>query len=137
MVDNTIPDDLRSTRFIVSYQDYELDSPPLYVLENFLGDLPGLITGTTLPQFGDEQPFPAEVLVTRGYDIEIMNYFINLPSGYFEVSQNPTEPLRGSNPLRITEVALLDSNKDVLVIAKTSSPIIMTGSQVIAVKIDL
>jgi len=126
------PQDLRGTRFIISNYDFTTADPPQYVLPD-----PDPTDTSTSPEFGDEQPFPGSVSVIRATDLEVMNYFINLPSGYFEVSQNPTEPLRGSYPLRITEVALLDSNKEVLVMAKTSSPIPRVGSQVVAVKIDI
>jgi len=128
------PVDLRGTRFIISDYDYETLGT-LYDLENYLGNFPDEPSDSTIPEFGDEQPFPAEVLVIRGYDIEVMNYFINLPSGYFDTTQNPSY-VTGVDK-RITEVALLDSNKDVLVMAKTSSPIIRSGTQVVAVKIDL
>jgi hypothetical protein len=37
---------------------------------------------------------------------------------------------------RITEVALLNENKEVLVIGKVSNPIKRSGTQVFAVKID-
>jgi len=40
-------------------------------------------------------------------------------------------------PKRFTEVALLDENKYVLVMAKTSSPVVRVGTQVVAVKIDI
>ena len=131
------PDDLRNTRFIISSSD--IASPTFYDLETYLGDFPDEPSGTSIPEFGDEQPFPGQIDVVRGYDIQVMNYLINLPSGYFETSQNPyfvNDPT-STTPKRITEVALLDSNKEVLVMAKTSSPIKREGTQVVAVKIDL
>ena len=64
-----------------------------------------------------------------------MNYLINLPSGQFDTTQNPSY-VSGVDK-RITEVALLDSNKNVLVMAKTSKPIVRAGTQVVAVKIDI
>jgi hypothetical protein len=36
----------------------------------------------------------------------------------------------------ITEVALLDSNKEALVVAKTPTPVKRSGTQVFAVKLD-
>jgi len=123
------PEDLRGTRFIISDYDYETLSS-LYVLPD-----PDLVDTGTSYEFGDEQPFPGSVKVIRGTDIEVMNYLINLPSGYFDTTQNPSY-MTGVDK-RITEVALMDSNKEVLVMAKTSSPIVRTGTQVVAVKIDL
>jgi len=90
-------------------------------------------TGTTTPHFGDEQPFPGSIKLVRATDIEEMNFLVNLPSGNFRTSQNPT--YISGDPI-ITEVALLNNNKEVMVKAKTSKPIKRTGTQVFAVKLD-
>jgi hypothetical protein len=84
-------------------------------------------------QFGERQPFAGSVKVTRESTIEEMKFLVNLPSGKFNVSQNPT--FASGNPV-VTEVALLDSNKEVLVMGKTATPITRTGDQVFAVKLD-
>ena len=106
---------------------------------NYLGD-----TGwTTQPQFGDEQPFPGSVRLVRSSDIEEMNFLVNLPSGTFGdipnspdgFTQNPSYKA-GSGKTYITEVTLLDSNKEPLVVAKTSVPLTRSGTQVFAVKLD-
>jgi len=128
------PADLRGTRFIISMYDYDSLSS-IYSLEDYLGSLPDDPAGTTIPEFGDEQPFPGQINVARATDIEVMNYLINLPSGQFDTTQNPSY-VSGVDK-RITEVALLDSNKNVLVMAKTSKPIVRAGTQVVAVKIDI
>ena len=92
------------------------------------------LTGdTTQPQFGDEQPFPGSIRLVRATDIEEMNFLINLPCNQFDVTQNPTYE---SGDKYITEVALLNSNKEPLVVAKTSVPIKRLGTQVFAVKLD-
>ena len=63
-----------------------------------------------------------------------MKFLVNLPSTKFSTSQNPTYTT--GNPM-ITEIALLDSNKNVLVMSKTPKPIERTGgNQVFAVKLD-
>jgi hypothetical protein len=96
---------------------------------NYLGD-----TGwTTQPQFGDEQPFPGSVRLVRSSDIEEMNFLVNLPSTQFNTTQNPTY---SSGDKKITEVTLLDSNKEPLVVAKTAVPLTRVGTQVFAVKLD-
>jgi hypothetical protein len=61
-----------------------------------------------------------------------MIFNANLPTGKFVTSQNPTKV---GNP-RITEVALLNSNKEALVFGKLVTPLERLGSQVIQVKID-
>ena len=86
------------------------------------------------PQFGDEQPFPGSIRLIRASDIEQMNFLVNLPSSQFTETQNPTYTT-GSKK-RITEIALLNSNKEPLVISKTPTPIERTGTQVFAVRLD-
>ena len=62
-----------------------------------------------------------------------MVFNVNLPTGKFVLSQNRTY-LTGDS--KITEVALLNSNKETLVMGKLSAPITRSGTQVISVKID-
>lgn len=118
-------------QFVITGDMY--DSAGYYDIERFLGDLPSNIQ-TTLPQFGDTQPFPGAIKMTRATDIEVLNFMVNLPSAQFLESQNPTYTT-GQNK-RITEVALLNQNKEPLVMAKTAKPIIRTGNQVFSVKLD-
>jgi hypothetical protein len=87
-----------------------------------------------LPEFGDAQPFPGSVKVVRATDLEVMTMMINLPSGTFTSSQNPT--YKTGYPVYVTEIALLDSNNNPLAMAKTAKPIKRTGAQVFAVKLD-
>jgi len=72
------------------------------------------------------------VALVRASDIEEMVFNLNLPSDKFTTSQNPT--FTGTS--KITEVALLNSNKETLAMGKLSSPVTRTGNQVIQVKID-
>ena len=73
-----------------------------------------------------------------------MNFLINLPTGTFGdipniengFSQNPTHPITGTTPTYITEVALLDGNKEPLVVAKTPTPVKRAGTQVFAIRLD-
>jgi hypothetical protein len=88
---------------------------------------------TSLPQFGDEQPFPGHVKLVRCTDIEEMRFLVNLPHSQWTTTQNPTY---GSGTKYVTEVALLNQNKETLVTAKTSTPVKRVGTQVISVKID-
>lgn len=126
------PANLRNAKFVINSFDYEQYST-LYDLEAYLGSFPD--EPSSSPEFGDSQPFTGSVKLTRASDVEVMRYLVNLPLGYFETTQNPSYVSGG--PKRITEVALLDSNKDVVVIAKASSPVKRIGTQVLAVKIDI
>jgi hypothetical protein len=100
---------------------------------NYIGDATTNDWGVTSPQFGDEQPFPGSIRLMRATDIEEMNFLVNLPCNQFDQTQNPTYV---SGNKFITEVALLNSNKEPLVVAKTSIPIKRLGTQVFAVKLD-
>jgi len=110
-----------------------VDSADYYDIEEFLGNQPS-DTQTTLPQFGDTQPFPGAVKLTRATDVEVLNFMVNLPSTQFLHTQNPTYV--SGLPKKITEVALLNDNKEPLVIAKTAKPITRTAAQVFSVKLD-
>ena len=118
-VDNSIPFDLESHLSAFG--------------NNYIGDATVNDWGVTTPQFGDEQPFPGSVRLVRASDIEEMNFLVNLPCNQFDQTQNPTY---GSGDKYITEVALLNMNKEPLVVAKTSVPIKRLGTQVFAVKLD-
>lgn len=100
---------------------------------NYIGDATTNDWGVTAPQFGDQQPFPGSIRLVRATDIEEMNFLVNLPCNQFDQTQNPTY-VSGSK--FITEVTLLNSNKEPLVVAKTSIPIKRLGTQVFAVKLD-
>ena len=108
----------------------KFDSGVPFDIENFLGTIPN--DPSTDPQFGDEQPFPGSIKLVRATDLVEMNFLVNLPSGKFTTSQNPTI---SGNP-RITEVILLNSSKETMVVAKTAKPIERVGTQVFAVKLD-
>jgi hypothetical protein len=123
------PTNLTGVTFTINKTKYS--GGTAFDIENFMGSIPN--EPSTSPQFGDEQPFPGYVKLVRATDIEEMNFLINLPSGKFSTSQNPTI---SGNP-KITEVILLNESKETLLVAKTSKPIERIGTQVFAVKLDL
>ena len=88
----------------------------------------------TLGNFGSESSFSGNVQLVRASDIEEMTFNLSLPNEKFVVSQNPTY-VTGQQK-RITEVALLNSNKETLVMGKLSDPIARIGAQVFSVKLD-
>ena len=108
------------------------DNAPIFDLESFIGNIPN--EPSTLPQFGDEQPFPGSIRLIRGTDIERMDYKVNLPASQFNVTQNPTYTT--GQDKRITEIALLNDNKEVLIMAKTTNPVKRVGTQVFSLKLD-
>jgi hypothetical protein len=90
-------------------------------------------TTSSGPYFGDEQPFPGSVNVVRSTEIQTLTFRANLPADKFTTSVNPTH--QSGNPM-ITEVALLNSNKETLIMAKMSEPLERTGDQTIDVQLD-
>jgi hypothetical protein len=141
------PSNLLGISFTINYTSF--NSASTFDLEDHLSGLTTNYLGTTgittSSQFGDEQPFPGSVRLVRATDIEEMNMMINLPTGTFGdnpsstggYSQNPTFPKTGTlPPTYITEVALLDSNKEPLVVAKAPTPVKRAGTQVFAIKLD-
>jgi hypothetical protein len=130
------PTSLTGVSFTINYSSFnsastfDLEDHMSGVTADYLWNTTG---STTQPQFGDEQPFPGSVRLVRATDIEEMNMMINLPSTQFTKTQNPTYV---SGDKYITEVALLDGNKEPLVVAKTPTPVKRSGTQVFAIKLD-
>ena len=98
------------------------------------------ITGATLytsslTNFGKERTYTEGTVSTViGTDVQVMNFVINLPDGKFTDSQNPTYV---SGTKYITEIALLNSNKETMVVGKFSAPRARTTSvDVFSVKLD-
>jgi hypothetical protein len=137
--------DLENKTFTITKNMYDSGVP--FDLENFMSSGYLGVSGsqdffTTGSQFGDEQPFPGSVKLVRATDVEQMNFLINLPAGKFGdgntqgYSQNPTFITGSGKYPYITEIGLLDSGKNPLVVAKTPTPIRRTGTQVFSVKLD-
>jgi len=124
------PSLIENVRFVISNDLFEEAEP--YVLEDQLGTLPEIISDE--PQFGDTQPFPGSIKLTRATDIHTLRFYVNLPIGEFERTQNPTY-ITNKNKV-ITEVALLDENKEVLIIGKFPKPLTRIGQQTLVVKLD-
>lgn len=124
------PSNLIDNSIVITNSLYTGATP--FDIETYLGNIPD--EPSSLPQFGDEQPFPGSVSLVRSTDIERMGFLVNLPSTQFTVSQNPTY-VNGYDK-RITEIALLNNNKEVLIIAKTSNPVKRIGTQVFSINLD-
>ena len=125
------PSNLTGTTFTITKDDY--DNADFFDLENYMGSNYLLSGTTTDSQFGDEQPFPGSIRLVRASDIEQMNFLVNLPATQFTETQNPTY---SSGDKYITEVTLLDSNKEPLVKSKTAIPVKRSGAQVFSIRLD-
>lgn len=123
---------LTGTTFVITPDLY--NNAPYYNLNNYIPLTP-LGTTTTNLNFGDEYFFYGSFESDIQATIYEMRYKVNLSFAEFQTTTNPTWK-SGTNSY-ITEIALLDSNKDVMVISKMQSPILRQGIQQFVVKLDL
>ena len=122
---------LTGTTFIVTKDLY--DSAPTYNLNDYIN----LTTlGTTTPNlnFGDEYYFYGSIETDIQATIYEMNYKVNLNFTEFQNTSNPT--WKKGTKSYVTEIALLDDNKDIMVISKLQSPVIRQGIQQFVIKLD-
>ena len=125
-------DALTGTTFIVTETLY--NSAPYYNLNDYI-DLTPL--GNTSPKlnFGDEYYFYGGIETDIQATIYEMMYKVNLNYTEFQNTSNPT--WTPGTKSYITEIALLDDKKDVLVVSKLQSPVLRQGIQQFLVKFDL
>jgi hypothetical protein len=108
------------------------DTAPTYDLNNYI-QLPQVgQTGLTL-NFGGEYYFFGNIETDIQATIYVMNFLCNLGQTQFFDSSNPT--WNGSAPY-ITEVALYNANKELMVISKIQSPEKRQGIQQYPIKLD-
>ena len=122
---------LTGTTFVITKDLY--DSAPTYNLNDYIN----LTTlGTTTPNlnFGDEYYFYGSIETDIQATIYEMNYKINLNFTEFQNTSNPT--WKPGTKSYITEIALLDDNKDIMVMSKLQSPVIRQGIQQFVIKLD-
>lgn len=118
--------------FVITKDLY--DNASLYDLSEYI-DLPRIGDSDDELNFGDEYYFYGGLETDIQATIYEMNYKVNLSFNEFQNTSNPTWT-KGTNSY-ITEIALLDDNKDVLVISKLQSPELRQGIQQFVVKLDL
>jgi hypothetical protein len=122
---------LTATTFIVTAENYS--SAPYYNLNDYIDLVPNGATGQQL-NFGDEYYFYGNLETDIQATIYEMKYKINLSSSEFLVSQNPTWTFGTQS--YISEIALMDENKDILVMSKMQSPVLRQGIQQYVIKLD-
>ena len=121
---------LTKTTFVISESNYT--GGTTYELNQFI-DLPENGESTKL-NFGDEYFFYGNIqtgIVATIYD---MRYAINLVNTQFLTSTNPTYSPSGKK--YVTEIGLYNSNKELMVISKLSSPTLREGSQQYNISLD-
>jgi hypothetical protein len=118
--------------FVITKELY--DNASFYNLDEYIDLTPIGNIGEDLT-FGDEYYFYGGIETDIQATIYEMNYKINLSNNEFKNTSNPTW-VKGTNSY-ITEIALLDSNKDILVMSKLQSPVLRQGIQQFVVKLDI
>jgi hypothetical protein len=122
---------LTGTTFVISKDLY--DAAPFYDLSDYIELTPLGFSGPQL-NFGDEYYFYGTVETDVQATIYEMKYKINLGDAEFQASSNPGWV--NGNPLYITEIALYDSNDDLMIISKLQSPTPRQGIQQFVIKFD-
>ena len=109
------------------------NSAPTYRLDNYI-DLPSLNQSGTTFNFGGEFYFYGTIQTDIQATIYVMNYLCNLGQTQFFDSSNPTWD-KSKTPY-VTEVALYNSEKELMVISKIQSPEKRQGIQQYPIKLD-
>jgi hypothetical protein len=125
-------DGLTGTTFVITPELY--NAAPYYDLNDYISLTTLGTTGQTL-NFGDEFYFYGGLETDIQATIYEMKYKINLSNAEFLNTSNPTWT-QGTKSY-ITEIALLDKNKDIVIISKLQSPVLRQGIQQFVVKLDL
>lgn len=109
------------------------DTASLYNLTNYL-DIPVLNQNGVTLNFGGEYLFFGTITTDIQATIYVMNFLVNLGQTQFFDSSNPTWDK--SKPIYVTEVALYNSDKELMVISKIQSPEKRQGIQQYPIKLD-
>jgi len=109
------------------------NNAPLYNLNNYIQLPTSAMSGITL-NFGGEYFFYGTIQTDIQATIYVMNYLCNLGQTQFLKSTNPTWD--GVTPPYITEVALYNDDKELMVVSKIQSPEKRQGIQQYPVKLD-
>jgi len=110
------------------------DTAGTYNLSNYINLVPiGASSGLTL-NFGGEYFFFGSIQTDIQATIYVMNFLCNLGQTQFFDSSNPTWD--GTTPPYVTEVALYNADKELMVISKIQSPEKRQGIQQYPIKLD-
>jgi hypothetical protein len=121
---------LTTTTFQITNELY--NSATIYNLANYIN-----IPQNGYPEilnFGDEYYFYGNLQTDISATIYEMRYLINLGNNQFTNTSNPT--WSPGTTSYMTEIALYDSNYDLMVISKLQSPELRQGIQQLVVKLD-
>jgi hypothetical protein len=126
-------DAITGTTFQITTNNYNPTTGVTYYNLGPILSLP-LNGQTSQMNFGDEFYFYGNLETDITATIYEMNYLINLNRNQFTNTSNPTWT-KGTKSY-VTEIALYDSNYDLIVISKLQSPELRQGIQQFVVKLD-
>jgi hypothetical protein len=109
------------------------DTAPLYNLASYI-NVPVLNQAGVTLNFGGEYLFFGTITTDIQATIYVMNFLVNLGQTQFFDSSNPTWDK--SKPIYVTEVALYNADKELMVISKIQSPEKRQGIQQYPIKLD-
>lgn len=124
------PAGITGTTFVISQNDYTAATE--YNLANYI-DIPK-INQPDLLNFGDEYYFYGNLVSDIQATIYEMKYAVNLQSGQFTQSSNPTSILTPSK--YISEIGLYNDKKELMILSKLQYPVLRQGIQQFVVKYD-
>jgi len=124
------PAGLTGTTFVISQNDYTAATQ--YNLANYI-NIPK-INQPDLLNFGDEYYFYGNLVSDIQATIYEMKYAVNLQSGQFTQSSNPTSISALSK--YISEIGLYNDKKELMILSKLQYPVLRQGIQQFVVKYD-
>jgi hypothetical protein len=121
---------ITGTTFEISPTNY--NSAPTYNLNNYINLVPN--GSPDIMNFGDEFYFYGNVETDIMATIYEMRFLCNLGRNQFSNTSNPT--WASGTTSYITEIGLLNEQKELLVVTKLQSPELRQGIQQFVVKLD-
>lgn len=97
-------------------------------------------TNPNILQFGDERFFYGNLETYIGATIFKTIFDIRLNSSDFNRTTNPTrslQPLTNPPDIKVTEVAIFDSNRDMVIIGKLSQPVVLKTGNTIMLELSI
>jgi hypothetical protein len=131
--DRIDPANVINTTFIITLTDYTNASGNIYNLHDYI-NIPEL-TESSLLQFGDENFFYGNVCASGVINKYRTKFNFTLPPNRWNWTTNPTYVVGGGQNVHITDVAVYDTDGDVVAIGKENLPIEKTDDTVIIIEL--
>ena len=110
-------------------------SSGLFSIVVSLGIAPNVSPDTL--QFGDEKFFYGNLSTYIGATIYKTIFNLNINANQFNTTTNPTRTTSTTTPLKISEVGIYDTNKNLVCIGKLSTPIPLKAGNIISLELSM